>query len=72
MQRIKDDGKDPSKPVFGDLSSSPVFKTETTKPLPEISMTKPGVDRKITVEELEAHNKSDQPWFVVRGEVRWF
>lgn len=32
-------------------------------------MTKPGVDRKITRAELVAHNKEDEPWFVVNGEV---
>lgn len=32
-------------------------------------MTKPGVDRKITMLELEAHNTASEPWFVVQGEV---
>jgi nitrate reductase (NAD(P)H) len=39
-----------------------------TNLVPETPMTKPDVDRKITLEELEAQPK-DAPWFVVRGEV---
>lgn len=34
-----------------------------------VVMTKPGVERKITMEELKAHNKESEPWFVVHGEV---
>lgn len=69
MQRLKDQGMDPSKPVFlSDLSSEGIkaFKM----PFSEVRMTKPGVDRKITAEELATHKQGDEPWFAVKGEVR--
>jgi hypothetical protein len=68
MQRLKDEGKDPASPLFSS-SNQPIDKQTTTMPS-EIPMTKHGIDRKISVEELEAHCNNDQPWFVVRGEVK--
>ena len=70
MQRIKDDGVDPTKPVF---SRSPVASGSPQVirvPHTEGLMTKPGIDRKITADELEAHSREAEPWFVVKGEVR--
>jgi nitrate reductase (NAD(P)H) len=69
MARMKEEGLDPLKPVFAriqDAQSAPQAKA----PRPaEVKMTKEDVDRKITMEELEAHNKEEEPWFVVKGEV---
>lgn len=71
MQRLKDKGKDPSKPV---LSTSVSDSTETdTRPSVAplaVSMTRSDVNRKITPDELSAHANSANPWFVVCGEVR--
>ncbi|KAF2279182.1 nitrate reductase [Westerdykella ornata] len=35
----------------------------------EVKMTKDGVDREITIDELRKHDKPEEPWFVVNGEV---
>jgi nitrate reductase (NAD(P)H) len=72
MQRIKDQGQDPAKPIFSnDSSSNTPQKKEITNQPPEISMTKPGLDRKISIEELKAHSDNEHPWFVVHGEVNF-
>ncbi|KPV75001.1 uncharacterized protein RHOBADRAFT_36993 [Rhodotorula graminis WP1] len=71
MQRLKDDGLDPAEPTFTEKSSSsqhePVARVVALKP-PSV-MIKPGVDRKITLAELKAHNTDSEPWFVVEGQV---
>ena len=36
----------------------------------DIVLTNPDVNRKVTAEELEAHAKEGEAWFVVQGEVR--
>ena len=35
----------------------------------EIKMTKDGLDRSITIDELRKHDGDTNPWFVVNGEV---
>ena len=35
----------------------------------EIKMTKDGVKRKISIDELRKHDTEESPWFVVKGEV---
>lgn len=70
MQRLKDQGLDPLKPGFiRDIpASKPLSGTKQEREV----MTSPSVSRKITVEEMQSHQKSqpDRPWFVVKGEVR--
>ncbi|KAF9239851.1 hypothetical protein BU15DRAFT_46396 [Melanogaster broomeanus] len=66
MERMKVERKDILKPSFGKSDSN-------TKPIeledePDIPLTKPGVDRKITLEELKNQDKQ-QPWIVINGEV---
>lgn len=67
MQRFKDEGVDPSKPIF---SNEPLVKNlMKEEPDVEISMSKPEVNRMISLDDLRAHNQAHEPWFVVRGEV---
>jgi nitrate reductase (NAD(P)H) len=67
MQRMKDQGSDPVKPVFSnELSSSLRSETKITA---RLILTNPDVNRKITLEELEAHVIQGEAWFVVQGEV---
>lgn len=71
MQRMKDEGKDFLNPKFGaqpDVGA--VVPIAAPKVTNGISMVKEGVDRIITLAELKAHNKAEQPWFVVEGEGR--
>lgn len=70
MQRLKDQGQDPAYPGF--CSSSQAASMVSVAPVPPatVGMVKPGVDRKITMKELAAHATSEDPWFVIQGEVR--
>lgn len=65
MQRLKDQGADPAQPAFG---SDDVPKTIKPK-VAEVSMVNGQINRKITMAELEAHNKAEEPWFVVQGRL---
>lgn len=59
--------------LAGTASGGPLQRLKTsgqdiTKPVFGKTLTKPGVTRKITIEELKNHDRA-QPWFVVNGEV---
>ena len=60
-------GQDITRPVFGKQSSEDRLVDAKPK-VEEIPLTKPGVTRKITMEELKSQDR-EQPWFVVNGEV---
>jgi hypothetical protein len=67
MQKLKDDGFDPSKPNFSTpFSPGPIAKMAVQE---EIRMTKPGLNRKISPAELQSPEAKKAAWFVVRGEV---
>lgn len=68
MERLKDEGQDILKPMFGKKPDAPG--PSTLKPIvkKEVSMVKESVKRIITAEELKAHTDPEHPWFVVRGE----
>lgn len=73
MQRLKEEGRDPAQPNFASKPTNAEDLNVATKDDHKeevVSMTKPGVTRKITLEELAAHANAGNPWFVVRGEVR--
>ncbi|KAM0788181.1 hypothetical protein ACM66B_001341 [Microbotryomycetes sp. NB124-2] len=74
MVRMRDEGADTHdilNPVFGKSSSDKRQLTQkpTSVTAPAVSMVNPEVKRRITIEELRAHNKEDEPWFAVNGEV---
>lgn len=70
MQRLKDASMDPTRPQFDSSLSQDAPPSKHQEPVVElVSMTKAGVTRQITVEELAAHSNSQNPWFVIRGEV---
>ncbi|KAH8091844.1 hypothetical protein BXZ70DRAFT_1001920 [Cristinia sonorae] len=64
MERMRAEGKDPVHPSF-DTAQTDV---PVSHPASEVCMTKPGVTRKITPEEVKTHDPR-KPWFVVNGEV---
>lgn len=70
MQRLKDEGADPSKPAFSRTTSTTKSLVNIKVPHIEESMTKPGINRKISADDLEARGREGYPWFVVNGEVR--
>jgi len=69
MQRLKDQGLDPTNPLFSDATPKP---TGLVAPPQTIVMTKPDINRKISMEELAAHSTAENPWFVLHGEVSSF
>jgi len=70
MQRLKDKEHDPSKPHFSNVPlTSSDSSNKPVKGTNEVSMTKPGVVRKISVEELQSPEARQDAWFVVRKEV---
>lgn len=69
MERMKDEGKSITQPDFGDTKILSASLTSSTKPI-NVKMTKEGLDRIISLSELEAHGpESTQPWFIVNAEV---
>jgi nitrate reductase (NAD(P)H) len=75
MVRMRDEGVDTEDilhPNFGAPSSSS-GKTTTKPPIAasanSILMINPEIKRRITMEELRAHNQEHEPWFAVHGEV---
>lgn len=69
MQRLKDLGIDPTKPIFGAASTSDAGNVAPVESANDVPMTKAGVTRKIALSELAEHAGPENPWFVVRGEV---
>lgn len=74
MESMKDAGLDPLKPVFKKAANSgtdvdKVLENVVTKK-PQVVMTKPGVVRRITMEEVRDQGATEaEPWFIVHGEV---
>ena len=66
---MRDSGEDILKPHFSKAEELPPLANQAEKTLrPDIVMIKPGIQRKITLAEIQAHDKAE-PWFVVNGEV---
>ncbi|KAL2220984.1 nitrate reductase NiaD [Thermoascus aurantiacus ATCC 26904] len=67
MERVKKAGGDLTNGYWGEK----VDGEETVEPQPveEINMKKKGLNRVINIEELRKHNTTEEPWFVVNGEV---
>jgi len=70
MERVKKAGGDLSNGFWGERMGGAeeeenVVKEEEKK----VEMKKAGVDRVIEIEELREHDKGEEPWFVVNGEV---
>ncbi|KAB8337316.1 hypothetical protein FH972_021617 [Carpinus fangiana] len=70
MERVKKAGGNLTNGYWGerigDEQSEEVKPEEQAK---EIKMTKEGVDKSITIDELRKHDGEEEPWFVVNGEV---
>lgn len=76
MERLKEVGKDPANPAFlcYDSTTEATTREPTADPNssakpPALVMTKPGVVRRITMDEVRAHNTPTEPWFIVHGQV---
>jgi nitrate reductase (NAD(P)H) len=69
MERVKKAGGNLANGFWGEKleGEQPVVPTE--EQAKEISMVKEGLKNPITIDELRKHDKEEQPWFVVSGEV---
>lgn len=69
MERVKKAGGNLTNGFWGEKiggEEADVVETEVPK---EIKMTKDGLNREISIDELRKHDQADNPWFVVNGEV---
>jgi nitrate reductase (NAD(P)H) len=69
MERVKKAGGDLTNGFWGEQTGGEIATKRVLEEIKEVKMTKDGVNRMITLEELRAHDKEDEPWFVVRNEV---
>ncbi|KAF9007401.1 nitrate reductase [Cyathus striatus] len=69
MQRLKDESMNPAKPSFAGPTDLVSENRNEVKKSEVIPMVKDGVQRKISIEEFEKHKSTENPWFVVNGEV---
>jgi nitrate reductase (NAD(P)H) len=71
-QRMKAEGKDILKPVFSDVVIDAATGNATERPTEEgaeVVLTKSCVNRKITIDELEAQDK-EKPWVRLSSNCR--
>lgn len=69
MDRVLEEGGDLLGENWGEKQEGVERTAVPVKPREEVSMTNDAVTRIITMEELEAHNDANEPWFVVNGQV---
>ena len=70
MQRLKDDGLDPSKPKFSMRQQSGINTiAKGIEQSQDVIMTKPNIKRNLRMEDLTTAEAKAKAWFVVRGEV---
>lgn len=69
MERVKKAGGDLTNGRWGEASSSEESASTNVKAVEEINMKKEGLNQSIDFTALKAHVSSQEPWFVVNGEV---
>ena len=69
MERVKKAGGDLTNGYWGETIDGQAVKTAVAEVVKKINMKKEGIDRKISIEELQLHEKAEDPWFVLDGEV---
>jgi nitrate reductase (NAD(P)H) len=68
MERVKAKGGNLANGFWGEKMGGEE-EEGVIEPKKEIRMTKDGLDRSITIDELRKHDEDTNPWFVVNGEV---
>jgi len=68
MEKVKKRGGNLANGFWGESMGGEVEEV-VVETRSEIKMTKDGVDRNITIDELRKHDEDTNPWFVVNGEV---
>ena len=69
MERVKKAGGNLTNGYWGEKLEGETQEEVVVEPPKEIKMTREGVDREITIDELRKHDGEERPWFVVNGEV---
>ncbi|KAI9826004.1 MAG: hypothetical protein M1819_007459 [Sarea resinae] len=69
MERVKKAGGNLANGYWGEKLGGEDDQVSKAEAVHEIKMTKDGVDKIISVDELRKHEKGEEPWFVINGEV---
>nr|OQO29815.1 Nitrate reductase [NADPH] [Rachicladosporium sp. CCFEE 5018] len=69
MERVKKAGGNLTNGYWGEKIEGDDAPEPVTEAAAEIKMTKHGLEKAITIDELRKHDGEDEPWFVVNGEV---
>ncbi|KAJ9636684.1 hypothetical protein H2201_008370 [Coniosporium apollinis] len=69
MERVKKAGGNLMNGYWGEKLGSEDVEAPVTQQAGDVKMTKEGVNRPISIDELRKHDGEEAPWFVVNGEV---
>jgi nitrate reductase (NAD(P)H) len=69
MEKVKARGGNLANGFWGENMGGEGEEEGIVEPKNEVKMTKDGLDRSITIDELRKHDGDANPWFVVNGEV---
>jgi nitrate reductase (NAD(P)H) len=69
MEKVKTRGGNLANGFWGEKMGGEGEEEGSVEPKKEIKMTKDGLEKSITVDELRKHDGDENPWFVVNGEV---
>ena len=69
MERVKKAGGNLTNGYWGEQIGGENAPEPVSEAAKEIKMTKDGLVKTITIDELRKHDKENEPWFVVNGEV---
>ncbi len=69
MERVKKAGGNLANGYWGEKLGGEGEEELVKEVAKEVPMTKAGVDRAISIDELRKHDGAEDPWFVVNGEV---
>ena len=69
MERVKKAGGNLTNGQWGETIAGEEPESAAIEEVKDIKMTKDGVNKTIELDELKQHDKAENPWFVVNGEV---
>lgn len=69
MERVKKSGGSLTNGYWGEQIGGEAAPEPVLEAVAEIKMTKEGLQKTITIDELRKHDNEHEPWFVVNGEV---
>lgn len=69
MERVKKAGGNLANGYWGEKIGGEEGEELVKEEAKEVPMTKEGIKRSITIDELRKHDDEQDPWFVINGEV---